>query len=451
MNVLEESVPDFVVSDAGAVVETGLPERIGKYRIDSIIGKGAAGIVYKAYDPFVCRDVAVKVALNRPKSLEAGEPPPVNERTFFAEAHAAGMLQHPHIVTLYDAGEENGLPYLVMEYVNGDTLSALCNPYQPRTSVDRVIDIVYKCAKALHYAHEKGVLHRDIKPSNIMITHDGVPKIMDFSIATITHKSRTRETACVGSPLYMSPEQIRRTPMGPQTDLYSLGAVMYQLLAGTPPYSGATLPELFVAIRNAPVPRLEAKRPDLPRAIGDLVAKLLAKDPRERYQTGGELAHDLLRQFERLRADDQQLSRRENRDSLRALRFFAGFTESEIEEILNASTLQTFAPGATIITEGEIDSAFFIIARGSVEVLKGQRKLHVLEKGDCFGEISFLSASRRTATVRALGPVMVLKVNAALMDTMSMQAQLHFYKVFAETLIYRLSMTSAKLSAAGPT
>jgi serine/threonine-protein kinase len=445
-----QETPDFIISDAGVVASGGVPERIGKYRIDSIVGRGGSGIVYKGHDPFVSRDVAVKVALQPTESAESQKEAqkPAEERLFFTEARAAGMLQHPHIVTLFDAGEIGPHAYIVMEYIDGDTLKSLCRPSGPRASLEQVIDIIYKCAKALHYSHEKGVLHRDIKPSNIMLTRDGEPKIMDFSIAAIAQRGEEAQQVGVGSPLYMSPEQVRRQPIGPQSDLYSLGAVMYQLLTGSPPFTGENLPSLFAAIRNAPVPRPEAKSPDLPKEIGDIVVRLLAKDPRDRYQTGDDLARELIRLFERLRAADRQLSRRESRDSLRSLRFFGGFNESEIEEILNASSLQTFAPGDRIVTEGDIDSAFYIIARGSVEVFKGSRKLQGLDRGDCFGEISFLSASRRTATVRAATPVVVLKVNASLMDSLSVETQLHFYKVFTETLIYRLAITSAKLSAA---
>jgi len=440
-------VPDFVISEAGKVETGGIPERIGKYRLECIAGRGGNGVVYKGHDPFVSRDVAIKVALHAPTEGEAEKP--AEERSFFTEARAAGMLQHPHIVSLFDAGEIGQYAYIVMEYVAGDTLKELCRSDGPRASVEKIIDIVYKCAKALQYSHEKGVLHRDIKPSNIMLTRDGEPKIMDFSIAAIAQREGAQQVG-VGSPLYMSPEQVRRQPLGPQSDLYSLGAVMYQMLTGMPPYVGDSLPSLFSAIRNAPVPRADEACPDLPKEVGDVVVKLLAKKPEERYQSGDELARELLRLFEKLRSTDRQLSRREGRDSLMSLRFFNGFSEREIEEMMNASSLHTFAPGETIVTEGDVDSAFYIIARGKVDVIKGKKKINELDRGDCFGEISFLSASRRTATVRAAAPVVVLKVNASLLETMSTDTQLHFYKVFTDTLIYRLAITSAKLSAATP-
>ncbi|MFP5305890.1 MAG: protein kinase domain-containing protein [Gammaproteobacteria bacterium] len=435
-----------------AVTETGrtgsfpdqAPARIAKYEIRGELGRGACGVVYKAFDPFVQRYVALKVALKDPGARSSQ----THERAFFAEAHAAGMLQHPHIVSLYDAGVEGDLSYIVMEFIDGETLLPLCRPKGARAPLEQVVDIGFKCAKALDYAHGKGVLHRDIKPSNIMLTRDGMPKLMDFSIAEI----RSGEVAegprsVVGSPLYMSPEQILRQPLGPASDLYSLGAVLFQLLTGTPPFSNAAIPELFRAIRMQPAPRIKDLRPDIPDAVSDIVGRLLLKDTAQRYASGQELAAALTRLFDQLRLAGNQVSRRESRDSLRRLHFFNSFSDEEIDEILNASTMATYAPGETLIKEGEIDNAFYLIARGSADVIKGGKTIHRLDKGDCVGEIGFLTAARRTASVVAASSVLALKVNATLMDEVSRDCQLRFYKVFTETLIYRLSLTSAKLSA----
>jgi serine/threonine-protein kinase len=428
--------------------EPPLPEKIGKYEISTLIGKGSCGFVYKGFDPFVRRDVAVKTS--RGFSDSATHDEASIQRAFFTEARAAGMLSHPHIVSLYDAGSENGMNYLVMEYVDGDTLAPACGRNATRLPLDRVVDIMFKCAKALEYSHSKGVLHRDIKPTNIMLTGDGVPKVMDFSVAEVNDPDAEADTGlnAVGSPLYMSPEQVQRQKLEPASDLYSLGVVMYQLLTGETPYTGSDLLHLFAAIRHAPVPQIEFKRADLPRELSTLVNRLLAKKPEQRYPSGRELGNDLLRIFERLKQADVNLSRRESRDSLRSLRFFDSFSDEEISEVLNASQLLTYASGADIVREGEIDSAFYLIARGNAEVRKGNTMIDTLMKGDCFGEIGFLTATRRTATVVAAGQVLALKVNATLLDQVSTDCQLRFYKTFTQTLIYRLSLTNAKLSAA---
>ncbi|WP_051362180.1 serine/threonine-protein kinase [Solimonas soli] len=418
------------------------PTQIGKYQLLAELGRGACGVVFKGFDPFVQRDVAVKVALHDPDADDAA-----HERGFFAEARAAGMLQHPHIVALYDAGVEAELSYLVMEYVDGETLQPLCRPGARRAPLAQVLDIVFKCAKALDYAHGKGVLHRDIKPGNIMLTREGVPKLMDFSIAEITGRTSAGGQGVLGSPLYMSPEQITRARLGPASDLYALGAVMFQLLVGTPPFTDAELPLLFRAIRHTPAPRVRDLRPEVPEAVSDVVERLLLKDPAQRFQSGHELAATLSRLFDQLRLSDHQVTRRESRDSLRRLRFFSTFSDDEIDEILAVSQMATYNPGDALIREGEIDNAFFILALGSAEVRKRGKLLHQLEKGDCVGEIGFLSTTKRTATVVATTRVLALKVNATLLDDMSRDCQLRFYKVFAETLIYRLSVTSARLSA----
>ncbi len=420
------------------------PAQIGKYEVRGEIGRGACGVVYKGFDPFVQRDVALKVALHDSNFREDDG----SERVFFAEARAAGMLQHPHVVSLYDAGVEGELSYIVMEYIDGETLMPLCRPKGPRPPLSQVLDIIFKCAKGLDYAHAKGVLHRDIKPSNIMLTRDGIPKVMDFSIAEVMSAGVSdQKKAVVGSPLYMSPEQIKREPLTAASDLYALGAVMFQLLTGSPPFPNAEIPELFKAIRLQPAPRIKDLRPELPDGVSDIVERLLRKEPSQRYQSGQELASALTRLFEQLRLSDAQVSRRESRDSLHRLHFFNGFSDQDIEEILNASTMATFMPGQTVIEEGGIDNSFYIIARGSAEVRKGGKTLHQLEKGDCFGEIGYLTAAKRTASVIAINQVLALKVNATLMEQVSTDCQLRFYKVFTETLIYRLSVTSAKLSA----
>lgn len=423
-----------------------VPDKIGKYEVRGEIGRGACGIVYKGFDPFVSRDVAIKVALQDPESRKGGD----HERAFFAEARAAGMLAHPHIVSTYDAGVEGDLSYIIMEYIDGETLLPHCRGKGPRASIEQILDISFKCAKALDYAHGKCVLHRDIKPSNIMLTRDGVPKLMDFSIAEINGgQPAPGEGGVMGSPLYMSPEQVRRQPLGPPSDLYALGAVMYQLLTGAPPFAIQDLPVLFQAIRNLPAPRIEETRKDVPKPLCDIVERLLYKDPDQRFQSGNELASTLIRLSDQLRFAEKQISRRESRDSLRRLHFFDTFSDEEIDEIIAASTLATYQPDSHIIEEGDIDNTFYIIALGTAEVRKGKKTLHRLDKGDCVGEIGFLTASRRTATVIATTTVMALKVNATLMEKVSRDCQLRFYKVFTETLIYRLSVTSAKLSALG--
>ncbi|MES2682344.1 MAG: serine/threonine-protein kinase [Pseudomonadota bacterium] len=423
------------------------PNKIGKYEIAGMLGKGASGLVYKGFDPFVRRDVAVKIALQlseEPRHL-AGRDSPANN--FFTEARAAGMLNHPHVVALYDAGMEADLCYIVMEYVDGDTLLPWCRKSGPRMPLEKVLDLMTKCARGLDYSHSKGVLHRDIKPSNIMITSEGVPKIMDFSIAEINERKTEEGMTAVGSPLYMSPEQVTRQQLGPTSDLYALGAVMFQLLTGETPFFAPHLPGLFAAIRNVPAPAVETKRPDVSRDVSNIVAKLLAKKPADRYQNGKDLASDLARELERLHKSDSQASRRENRDSLRGLSFFNPFSETEVDEVLSAAQLRSFPAGKLILEEGEIDNSFFIIAMGQAIVRKGDKPIHVLVKGDCFGEIGLVGNVKRSASVVAASAVLALKINASLLDQLAPASQLRFYKTFTQAMIQRLTMATARAPA----
>jgi eukaryotic-like serine/threonine-protein kinase len=444
--------------DATYMVSTGerkrrlvdkVPERIGKYLIRGELGRGAGGIVYKSYDPFVRRDVAVKIARHQgdgslaPEESEEG-------KAFFAEARAAGMLQHPNIVSLFDAGVESDLFYLVMEYIDGSTLLPLCNPHAPRPPVDRVVDIIFKCANALDYSHTRGILHRDIKPSNIMLNKGGVPKIMDFSIAEIntdTQSGFALSQSLLGSPLYMSPEQVRMEQLTPASDLYSLGAVMYQMLAGAPLYKAPDLRSLFRMIEHTPAPRIEDSRVDVPPEVCAVVNRLLSKKARDRYQAGKDLAGELARLYDVLRAQERQAARRDNSNSLRRLRFFDRFSDTEIEEVLNASTLTNHAAGSVIVQEGEIDNAFYIIVLGAAEVRLMGRTLHKLDKGDCYGEAGLLSTQRSTCSVIADTQVLALKVSGTRLEQRSEGCQLRFYKTFLESMIYRLSMTSVKATA----
>ncbi|HUS24479.1 MAG TPA: serine/threonine-protein kinase, partial [Candidatus Binatia bacterium] len=311
-------VEDTARTETGeqATLPDAPPKLIGKYDVRGEIGRGACGVVYKGFDRFVSRDVAIKVALSDPEARAKMGTTGDHERSFFAEARAAGMLQHPHIVSLYDAGVENDLSYIIMEYIDGETLMPLCRNNGVRPPLQQVVDIIFKCAKALDYAHSKGVLHRDIKPSNIMLTRDGVPKVMDFSIAEINTPGvqREQEQGMLGSPLYMSPEQVKREKLGPTSDLYALGAVMFQLLTGQPPFPVTELPLLFRAIKTQPAPRPRELRPDLPEGVSDVVTRLLLKNPAERYQSGQDLAATLTRLFDQLRLAGNQINRRESRD-----------------------------------------------------------------------------------------------------------------------------------------
>lgn len=410
-------------------------KQLGKYEITGELGSGAFGRVYLGFDPFVQRKVAIKVA-----QAQEGSLPEDLQQSFFAEARAAGRLHHPGIVTLYDAGVEGGLSYLVMEYIEGETLKRHCQRNAPRPKIERVADIMLKCALALDYVHRNGLLHKDIKPGNIMVTKAGQPKIMDFGIAALAGADKAE--AIRGSPLFMSPEQIAGGKLTPASDLYSLGMVMYLLLTGEAPFTARDTGALFTRICQEPAPPVQSKQPELPDALCEIVDRLLAKDPAARYPNGRKLAEDLAPLSQR--GGSRRRNLKLNHESLKRLQFFRAFESGELAELMEASTSVTYHAGDAIIREGESDNALYILLMGLAEVRKNGQLIALLEKGDCFGEIGFLYAVKRTASVIAATDVMVLQVNAALLDKMSEECQLHYYRIFCENLILRLTLTTEK-------
>ncbi|MDX1444443.1 MAG: cyclic nucleotide-binding domain-containing protein, partial [Gammaproteobacteria bacterium] len=252
-----------------------------------------------------------------------------------------------------------------------------------------------------------------------------------------------------GTPRYMSPEQIRGESVGNQSDLYSLGVSIYELLTGMSPYYASTLNELTHKIlKENPVPVSEY-RPDLPEILSRVVMRCMRKDPRKRYQTGLDIAGDLAYIFDEISEATQELPEEERFRLTRDLRFFSLFEDEELRDVLRAGEWKQYASGQNIITEGEEDDSFFVIISGDVSVWKNDTELGVLTEGDVFGEMGFNGRVERTATVRARGSVSVLCLNQQAIERASTDAQLKFNKVFVNTLIDRLARTNEKLSQRG--
>lgn len=423
-----------------------VPEKIGKYEIESQIGRGSMGIVFQAYDPFEDRKVAVKVALA--DSLRDRDSGARYRKMFFNEAHTAGLLRHPNILQILDAGADGEDCYIVMELVEkGETLKTYCRP-DNLLPVRQVVEIIFKCAKALDYAHRQGVVHRDIKPTNILVTPDMDVKIGDFSIAHVV-KADTTQTmpmGFVGSPRYMSPEQVQEDAITNQTDLFSLGIVMYELLTGKHPFMADSFSRLIHKIINERPPLLRTYRSDIPEILEKIIHHALQKQPEKRYRMGLNMAADLSLAFDFLEKPEQEIDAEERFNAVKPLHFFDEFSDAEIWEIVRACGWQDFEPGARIITEGEVDDSFFIIVSGVVEVRKGEHVVGLLGPGDCFGEMGYLSKIERTASIVAQEAVRLMKINATLIDQVSVDCQLHFSRVFLRTLVKRLAATTAMLA-----
>ncbi len=412
-----------------------MPERIGKYLVINEVGQGSTGRVFLSHDPYYGRDVAIKLYNLQNDDEDRAR---VTRKMFFNEAQMTGRLQHPNILPIYDAGEENGSYYVVTEHVHGArTLSAYTKP-DNLLRIDDVVEIVFKCAKALHYAHNRGVIHRDIKPSNVMLTLDNDVRIIDFGIAIVKDSAISRIEGIAGSPSYMSPEQVQSAEITPQSDLYSLGAVMYELLTGFRPFRGNNLSRLLHQIVYATPAPIHTLRREVSEELEGLVAKALQKDPKDRFANGLELAGELTKVYQKLRNDHERIDKQERFDVVRKLRFFHEFSHEEIWELLRASDWRDYETGNEIIREGEMDDRFYIIVSGQVKVQSGRREIGVLGTGDCFGETSYVRGARRTATISATTPVTLIRVSSTLLEQASSSCQLRFNKVFLRSLIERL-------------
>lgn len=266
---------------------------LGRYEIDRELGRGAMGAVYLGRDPRIGRTVAIKT-MALAQEFEGQDLERVTDR-FYQEAETAGRLNHPNIVTIYDVGEESDLAYIAMDYLDGDGLQ---NHTEPDTLLPAttVCDIAIQVAEALDYAHGRGVVHRDIKPANMIWDRTAERIVLtDFGVACLTDSSRTKTGTILGTPSYMSPEQVLGRRVDGRSDLYSLGVTMYQLLRAELPFTGEPLATLLYKIANNKAPGVTRQRPDLPPCIGRIVKRALSKDPADRFQTGEEMATALRR------------------------------------------------------------------------------------------------------------------------------------------------------------
>ncbi len=413
------------------------PAKLGKFVITRELGRGATGTVYLCHDSFLSKDVAIKL-YNFDVDVSEKESR-TRRKLFFNEAYLVGKMNHPNILPILDAGEDGNHCYVVMEYVRGaQPLSVFCRP-DNLLPVRKVVEVIFKCAKALDYAHRKGLVHRDIKPGNILMTAEGDVRIVDFGVAHMAGNEEGQLKGLVGSPSYMAPEQMRQQPSTVQTDLYSLGVVMYELLAGKRPFYGENLSRLVHQIVYATPSPVHRQRPDVPAVLEEIVYKALEKDAARRYRSGLEMATDLTRVVRTLDQLSEEMAVQERFSILRRLQFFEDFSYPEIYEVLNAGRWQSYGPGEDIVVEGELDDCYIIVVLGEAEVHRGDRVIAVLTEGDCYGEAPYLEMGRSTAGITARTTMNVLRVNSTLMDQVSLQCQLRFHKMFLKTLVERLT------------
>ena len=266
------------------------PATLGRYKVLKELGRGAMGVVYLGKDPTIQRFVAIKTM--RLDEIDDADKLQEIKTRFFREAESTGRLTHPNIVTIYDAGEEQDLGYIAMELLEGTTLKEWSR--KPNLlPLDKLIATLSTVADALDYAHQQGVVHRDIKPANIMVTNGDTVKVMDFGIAKMASSSKTQTNIVLGTPTYMSPEQIAGKKVDGRSDIFSLGVVLFEMLSGRPPFTADNVSALLFAIAHNPHPSIKLLRPDLPPALQQVLNQALEKDPALRFRRAAEFAQDL--------------------------------------------------------------------------------------------------------------------------------------------------------------
>lgn len=419
-------------------------EHLGKYRLIRKLGQGATSTVYLAHDPFADREVAIKVLkseiLNDPRMGK------IYRRQLHAEASLAGRLSHPHIVAIYDAVIDEEPSYIVMEYVRGGTLEKYAEPDE-LLKMSRVVEIIFKCCRALNYAQFNGIIHRDIKPANILETDDGEIKVSDLGAAIVLDMEQT-QVDNIGSPGYMSPEQVQGEHLTHQTDIYSLGVVMYRLLAGRSPYTANNLAGLSQQIINADCIPLKSLRPDLPAALERIVLKAMQKDRRDRYQDWKDFGADLAAAgaFEQ---QDVLVSDAVKFTDLRKMPLFRNFTDVELWEILRIGEWQQHPAKTPLMQEGELGEDFFIITEGMATVTKSGRLLNTIRAGESFGEMAYVSgeSTPRSATVTSATTVTTLRISPYNLSNLSDHCQLHFNQAFLRIMADRLRVTDDRFAS----
>ncbi|MBA3024240.1 MAG: protein kinase [Gammaproteobacteria bacterium] len=419
-------------------------ESLGKYHIVKELGHGATSTVYLALDPFNEQQVALKVfnanVLNNSASGKAFR------KLLLTEASLAGKLSHPHIVKIFDAIMEGDTNYMVMEYVEGETLERFAE-VDHLLPLGRIAEIIYKCCKALEYAQYQGVIHRDIKPANILLCGESDIKISDFGAAVI-ESQQTTQVSGVGSPAYMSPEQIKEHSLSHQTDIYSLGVTMYRMLTGKLPYDAANNYSMIYQIMNIEPPPPSTFRPEIPSVLDGIVLRAMHKDTAKRYRTWDEMARDLVSFISDNVPQQEGIRDTEKFDTVRALPFFKQFNDVELWEVLRISEWRKVSKGEQILREGEEGLNFFIIASGSVRVVKQGRLLSLLHKGDCFGEMAHLSenGTRRSTDVLAKTDVKLIEIDPSVLALATSNCRYRFDEAFLRIIVKRLSVANTRIA-----
>ena len=417
-----------------------VPDEISRYTIGGKIGSGTCGVVHLALDNVLRREVAVKLSPIGEPHLSTGKVPGA-QRAYQTEIVAAGRLRHPNIVTVYDAGQYEELNYIVMEAVRGESLKEYGKGKDP-LSVFRAIEVIVECCAALDYSHEQGILHRDIKPANIMLGDDGAVKLLDFGIAVglSGEAGLSKLGPTLGTPNYMSPEQILGRELGPASDFYSLTTVLFELLTGRQLFKARKVKDLFRTVVHKAAPRLDKVRPDMPLELADVLAKALEKKPENRFQSGAEMAAALAPFVERFRIiEERPPAQQRFIRELQSQQFFVNFSDVEIAQLLELVTVRAFEPGKALLVAGNVDRRLMIVTDGMVKVTENGDLIRVCGAGDCIGELGFIHGAPEPKNAVALTHVNALEISADSLSELPPKVHLHYYRAISDILVERLA------------
>ncbi len=423
--------------------EMDLSLQIGKYDIRRQLGKGATGTVYLAVDTFSGKEVALKVI--EPEVFKDPEFGAVYRSQFLNEASLAGKLKHPHIVSILDAVVQEDSGHIAMEVVGGGDLSqhVATDTLLP---VADVLQIGFKCCGALAYAFNEGIVHRDIKPANIMIAQGTEVKIADFG-AALLRKAQSVQTASIGSPYYMSPEQLEEAPLTHHSDMYCLGVVLYELLTGQRPFMADSLEMLVQKILHQQAAPPSSLRPTLPKEIDRVVLRALGKKPEFRYETWADFAL-ALSDVGKLVLPPDSIMDSEKYVALKRVEMLSNLSDAELWELTNAGGWTRVAAKQAIVRENEPGKSFFFLAQGQVKVTLEGHLLNTISEGESFGEMAYIRGGvmPRHATVESMTGILLAEFEPDALDQMSLGAQLQLTRALVRNLVDRLELANARLA-----
>jgi len=420
-------------------LDIDLSLQVGKYEVHKLLGKGATGTVYLAKDTFSGREVALKTI--EPEVFRDPEFGTVYRAQFLNEASLAGKLRHPHIVGILDAVVQEDSGYIAMELVTGGDLSRFSKPDRLLPVAD-VLQIGFKCCGALDYAYREGIVHRDIKPANLMLAHGTDVKIADFGAAQL-RKVKVVQSASMGSPSYVSPEQIQRRELTFHSDMYSLGVVLYELLTGQLPFTATNMEALLQKIQQQePVPPTRL-RADLPKELDRIVLRALSKKPGQRYATWAEFALELANLSQK-GLPPGTVPDSEKYVVLKKVEMLSGLSDAELWELARAATWVRVPAKTAVMRENDRGKGLYLLGKGQAKVTRQGRVLNMIGEGECFGEMAYIRAGRlpRRATVESMTELLLAEFEPEAVGRMSMGAQLYLTRAMVHNLVDRLELAN---------